>query len=198
MNQLARSSLNESALSPTQARRKRQLLRAARRLAQDNGAKAVTIAAVAERARTTRVTVYHYFANRDQLLTAVAMDWGAELIRRIMRTPLQGATVAEQVRQRFEQLLRRFWSEPKLVDAVVATFVSDEPDIAAATERYHTLIRLYLSSAVQDPDFEYGEEVERAIGHLFLSVLLGLCTGWLELEMAVADLTGGLRLILQN
>ena len=198
MNHEARSSLSESALSPTQARRKRQLLRAARRLAQDRGSKAVTIAAVAERARTTRVTVYHYFANKDHILAEMATQWGTELIRRIMRTPLRGSTVIEQIGYRFEELLRRFSSEPRLVDAVVSTFVADEPDTARATARFHGLIRRYLASAVQDADFVYGEDAERAVAHLFLSILLGLCTGWLELETAVTDLKDGLQLILRH
>ncbi|MBL1075941.1 helix-turn-helix transcriptional regulator [Nocardia sp. 2] len=66
-------------LSDSQRERRQRLLTAARELAAEGGYAAVTMHAVADRARLARATVYRYFGSKDQLLTAVGTEWAREV-----------------------------------------------------------------------------------------------------------------------
>lgn len=182
-------------LSPTQLRRRGQILKAARDLAEEGGYKAVTMASVAERAKTTRVTVYHYFSNKDHLLAEVVLLWSQDLVKHLRSDPLHGDSTPDKIARRFEQLVRLMWREPKLVDSVLASFVSTESGTLEATERLHGLVSIYLTSALEDHELDDYRDVERIIGHLFFSVLLHLCTGRFQLEEAVSDLKVGIHII---
>lgn len=186
---------NAAQLSPTQLKRKSQILKAARELAEGGGYKAVTMASVAEKAKTTRVTVYHYFANKDHLLAEVVLLWSCELVERLRAEPLDGTDTPEKIAYRFEQLVRLMWREPKLVESVLASFVSAESGTMEATEKLYGLINIYLSSALNDQQIEAFNAVERTIGHLFFSVLLNLCTRRMELDEALEDLKVGIGII---
>lgn len=72
---------------PVDLSKDRDILAAGRELLFENGPQAVTMEAVARRAGVAKPTLYRRYANRDELLAAVALNESVSIARRFCVTP---------------------------------------------------------------------------------------------------------------
>lgn len=89
------------------------------------GLKRVSVEDVARKAGVARITIYRRFANRDELLLAVAMREGQRLFERVDAAIDPAAPVADQVAEGFAVLFQAVRNHP-----LVKRTLSTEPELA--------------------------------------------------------------------
>lgn len=96
------------------------------------GLKGVTIEDVAKRTGVARITIYRRFANKDDLLAAVALREGQRLFERVDAAIDATATTTEQLVEGFAAMFNAVRQHP-----VVKRIVTAEPDVAASMLSSH-------------------------------------------------------------
>ena len=84
------------------ARKRQAIVKAARQMFTMDGYEATTIAKVAQRAGVAVGTVYLYFQNKNDLLSAVKSDWESEVLRSLWRSDLADLPFHLKVRPMME------------------------------------------------------------------------------------------------
>ncbi|MFW0790519.1 TetR/AcrR family transcriptional regulator [Gordonia sp. CPCC 205333] len=87
---------NSTATNPTAAdaaRRRADIVAAARRLAIVGGYEGVTIRSVANEARTTPVTIYRYFGSKSGLLSVLMVEWADATVARLSASAQSSPTI---------------------------------------------------------------------------------------------------------
>jgi AcrR family transcriptional regulator len=118
--------------------RPRALMASAFRLLTRCGYRRIRVEDVAEDAGVSKATVYHYFANKDDLLTQTVAKRMAEKHAAIEeRLALAGGTASD----RLQLFLREFWTMSLTAQAalwqrlLVSEIVTEAPDVFAAWAR---------------------------------------------------------------
>ena len=130
--------------------RPRALMTSAMKLLLERGYGRVSLAAVANDAGVSKATIYHYFSNKDDLLTQSLALRMAEKHGAIEQ---QIATAGGSASERLRTFLREFWNQSTTPQAgfwqqMLATeIVTDAPDVFATwvrglVERWRTVERL--------------------------------------------------------
>jgi AcrR family transcriptional regulator len=96
------------------------------------GLKGVTIEDVAKRVGVARITIYRRFANKDDLLAAVALREGQRLFGRVEAALGATASTEEQLVEGFSVMLHAVRNHP-----IVKRIVDAEPDVAASLLASH-------------------------------------------------------------
>ncbi len=185
-------------LSPAQVARRVRIRDAARRLASDGGYAAVTIDAVATRARVARATVYRYFMSKDHLLAEVSVAWGAEIVQVLVADPPRGARVGVRVGEVFARVIEIASQDRKLAASVLEAATSSDPAVSGDDQQRQLagLVGAYLDIAVGDEDLPDRDTVGTILGHVLLSVLLQLTSGRVTAARAAADVRAAAALVI--
>jgi AcrR family transcriptional regulator len=130
--------------------RPRALMASAMKLVTRRGYRRVRLTDVANDAGVSKATIYHYFANKDDLLTQTVASRMAEKHAAIER---ELATAGGPASNRLRLFLRRFWELSLTLQAglwqrlLVSEIVTEAPDVFAAwarglLQRWRTVERL--------------------------------------------------------
>jgi len=102
-----------------------RILDAAYRELLDFGVRRVSVDNIAKRAEIARITIYRRFANRDDLLAAVAMREGRRIFDRVDAAIADEAIIEDQLVEGFAAIFHAVRSHP-----LVKRTLASEPDIA--------------------------------------------------------------------
>lgn len=119
-------------------------------IVEEDGAEAVTLAAVAKRAGLSRTTLYGYFASRDDLIVAVCEDAVVTWCDTIIRSMTAETDPERQLRQYVEAQLE------------------------AAADTRHELAMLLLQSGVSAQGYERIRDAHAPLRQALLDTLVGM------------------------
>jgi AcrR family transcriptional regulator len=123
-------------LTPAQRQRRVRILEAGADLLAVREYEHIQMRDVAERADVALGTLYRYFASKEHVFSAVAVQWAASLRHQIGRHPLNGETNAERLYDVFQRAVRAFQRRPQFYRVVMMMQVSTDP---FARENYEQL-----------------------------------------------------------
>jgi AcrR family transcriptional regulator len=149
--------------------RPRSLMASALKLIPRRGYRRITLEEIAEDAGVSKATIYHYFTNKDDLLTqAVA----ARMAARTQQIELTLAAAGGTATDRLKTFLRQFWEMSLTLQAglwqrlLVSEIVTEAPDVFAAwarglIQRWRLVERL-IEEGQQRGEFHRGVDAEVA------------------------------------
>jgi AcrR family transcriptional regulator len=149
--------------------RRRSLMASALKLLPRRGYRRITLEEIAEDAGVSKATIYHYFTNKDDLLTqAVAARMAARTQEMEMRLAAAGGTATG----RLKTFLHQFWAMSLTLQAglwqrlLVSEIVTEAPDVFAAwvrglIQRWHLVERL-IQEGQQQGEFRRDVDAEIA------------------------------------
>lgn len=142
--------ITEPTVAAHRAAQRARLMSAAFEIVVDDGAEAVTLAAVAKRAGLSRSSLYGYFASRDDLIVAVCEDAVVTWCDTIIRSMTAEANPEGQLREYVEAQL------------------------GAAADTRHELAMLLLQSGVSAEGFERIRDAHAPLRKALLDTLVGM------------------------
>ncbi|MFI6425581.1 TetR/AcrR family transcriptional regulator [Promicromonospora sp. NPDC050880] len=141
----------------TAAATRRALVRAAAELLDEGGPDAVTLRAVGARAGVSRGAPYGHFANKEHLLTQLAIDaWGAlaDQVRKLRDD--EGSTPAERLERALLALIEVGRRRPHRYALMFST-PADDAESSAAASRLEDEFLTIVADVVGEPDaLRYG------------------------------------------
>jgi AcrR family transcriptional regulator len=132
------------------AENRRRILAAARRLANDRGAPALTMQAVASAAGVGKATIFHRFGDRDGLVRALLDDYMTELQDGFLHGPPPlgpGASAGQRLEAFMSELVRRTVDNLGVALIGESLTTSDPPPVYGA-------LRLHVSLLIGEIDAE--------------------------------------------
>jgi AcrR family transcriptional regulator len=114
-------------LTPAQRERRARILGAGAELLAVREYEHIQMRDVAERADVALGTLYRYFASKEHVFSAVAVQWAASLRHQIGRHPLKGGTNAERLYDVFQRAVRAFQRRPQFYRVIMMMQVSTDP-----------------------------------------------------------------------
>ena len=185
-------------LSATQEKRRRQVIQAARSLANEGGYEAVSIDAVCVRANVARGTVYSYFGSKDHLLGQVLVNWVDECSAELRRDPPAGASTLDRIVETFRRVLDGVLREQKLFRAIFQALSSTEPAVVQLQGRLALATAEYLQGVLVSHSEIDAEPLCMILGHVFASLLVGVTCGRVQPETVMNDLIVTVRVVLAS
>jgi AcrR family transcriptional regulator len=122
-------------LTPVQQQRRARILQAGADLLAVREYDHIQMRDVAERADVALGTLYRYFASKEHVFSAVAVQWAESLRRQIGRHPLQGGTNAERLYDVFQRAVRAFQRQPQFYRVIMMMQASADPFAREFSER---------------------------------------------------------------
>ncbi len=188
----------ERRLGTAQVERRDRLLAAAAGLASEGGYSAVTMRAVADRARIGLATVYRYFSSKDHLIAEVHAARGARVARELQKSPPVGQNAEERVVRVCERLIAIVCQDLNISAAGVMALTSGDP-AASSSEQWQTMVvGPCMETAFGEEDVGDRAEVCEIFGHLVFAVMVGLTTGQHDRRSALALLASAARRLLSR
>jgi AcrR family transcriptional regulator len=186
-------------LTKSQAARRKRVIDAALELGAKGGYDAVQMRDVATRADVALGTIYRYFSSKDHLLAEALVEWVAELGRRVNQRPPAGDSVADRVGDVLRRATRAMELEPLLSGAVVTALISADPQAARCQREVGTVMGEIMATAFP-PDFDprQRDDIIRALGHVWLSSLVGWVNRWFGIDQAGDELEVATHLLLDH
>jgi len=136
-------SFNKSHFSPVRAKRREKILDAAEKLFVADGVRATTMEGLAASAEMSKVTVYGYFIDKDEVFSAVS-DRVATRMERVFLDQIEGEGDVSQ------RIAKALISKHKLVHELVRESAHAKELFAAKNttnaERFHRLDQLMIAS----------------------------------------------------
>jgi AcrR family transcriptional regulator len=148
-------------LTPDQRERRARILEAGAGLLAVREYEHVQMRDVAERADVALGTVYRYFASKEHLFSAVAVQWAASLRHQIGRHPLEGGTNAERLYDVFQRAVRAFQLQPQFYRVIMMMQVSTDPFARENIERLSAGTLEVFGSALHGLPSEVGDGIVR-------------------------------------
>jgi TetR/AcrR family transcriptional regulator, cholesterol catabolism regulator len=122
-------------LTPAQQQRRARILQAGADLLAGREYDHIQMRDVAERADVALGTLYRYFASKEHVFSAVAVQWAESLRHQIGRHPLQGGTNAERLYDVFQRAVRAFQLRPQFYRVIMMMQASADPFAREYNER---------------------------------------------------------------
>jgi AcrR family transcriptional regulator len=122
-------------LTPAQQQRRARILQAGADLLAGREYDHIQMRDVAERADVALGTLYRYFASKEHVFSAVAVQWAESLRYQIGRHPLQGGTNAERLYDVFQRAVRAFQLRPQFYRVIMMMQASADPFAREYNER---------------------------------------------------------------
>lgn len=186
-------------LTKSQAARRQRVIEAAMELGAEGGYDAVQMRDVAQRANVALGTIYRYFVGKDHLLAAALVEWALDLERRVSQRPPRGETIADRLADVLRRATRAMEREPRLSAAVVTALSRPDPQVAECQEEVSRIMfRIQSVAFPADFDPELRSRVNRALGHVWFSSLVGWVNGWVGIGEAGDELASAIHLILDQ
>jgi len=177
--------------------RRSRAIAAARAIASERGYDAVTMREVAEKAGIARASLYRYFSSKDHLLVEVSLEFSAEILKEVQAYPPKGETLADHVAYPFVLMLESVAREPKLLDATLRAYFSNDPEVRSLAAQLRTFGGLYVSAGL-GTEIPRAAELARVLDPLSLAMAVGIGSGHITLKEAVDDFRSAVRLLVRE
>lgn len=161
-----------------------RLLEATARLAQEGGYEAVTMQKIASLAGFSRITVYKYFANRDEALAEIAIRWGVDTLNVLGNTGMN-MPAGDRAYRRLSAVIRQAQQKPRLINAVLQALVSGGDKW---NELNFDTVRRYLGFHTEATVTPNLPQIVRSFGYILHILLLSTCAGTMTVQDALSDL----------
>lgn len=186
-------------LTTSQLKRRERVISAALELAAEGGYEAVQMRDVSAKAKVALGTIYRYFSSKDHLLAAALVEWAADLEEMLIESPPVGESTAERVSQILRTATLMMEENPLLSSAVVAALSTNDPRVVECQyELDKTMGRINARVFPADFDPALRARITRALGHVYLSSLIGWVNGWFCLSVAADELESAAHLMLDQ
>ncbi len=187
----------ETALARSQAARRRRVLDAALRLAEQGGFDAVQMRDVATEANVALGTVYRYFTSKERLLLEAMAEQIEALAARLEARPPVGATSAERVLDVLTRATVALQRQPEVTAAMVRASGAAAPDEADVVRRVGESMTAIITSAMHEgAPTPRDLAAARVLQQVWLSALVGWVGGVDDASRVVADLAAAVHLLL--
>ena len=188
----------ETALARSQAARRRRVLDAALRLAEQGGFDAVQMRDVATEANVALGTVYRYFTSKERLLLEAMVEQIETLAGRVESRPPIGATPAARVLDVLTRANASLQRHPEVTAAMVRAFGAAAPEEADVVRRVSDSMTAIITGAMHDTvPTPRDLAAARVLMQVWLSSLVGWVGGVDDAPRVVADLSVAARLLLE-
>lgn len=187
----------ETALARSQAARRRRVLDAALRLAEQGGFDAVQMRDVATEANVALGTVYRYFTSKERLLLEAMVEQIDTLAARVESRPPVGSTSASRVLDVLTRANASLQRHPEVTAAMVRAFGAAAPDEADVVRRVSDSMTAIITGAMHEGIPSPRDlAAARVLQQVWLSSLVGWVGGVDEAPRVVADLAVAAQLLL--
>jgi len=150
-----------------QLERRERIIRAAIELLEVREYDKVQIRDVAEQANTALATVYRYFASKEQLYAAAAVQWSAHFFERIEVTGDDGATDEERLRKILLRTVRALQRWPQFIRALMILNTSSDENVRAYLNEYHSHYNDMVAMCLHDLTPGTAADVLMVIGSVY-------------------------------
>ena len=183
-------------LSVSQNARRQRIMEAAVHLGLTGGYEAVQMRDVANRADVALGTVYRYFSSKDHLLASAFLVWLNNLEQILANEPSVAPTAQLRTKETMDRALRLTGKEPRLVEAVLASLASSDPDASKCQQQVSRSIQSIIASAIGREEFEDPDRRAKVVSHVWFSSLVGWINGWSDLQNVRAEIHNAVELVL--
>ncbi len=187
-----------SALSKSQAERRRRVIGAAIDLGAGGGYDAVQMRDLSARSDVALGTIYRYYSSKDHVLAEALVEWVEDLEGQIARRPPAGATTADRMVDILRRATRAMEREPKLSEAVITALAAADPKVIECQRVVGTTMARIQDRAFSD-DFEAETRagIVRMLGWIWYAALVGWVNGWSGIGKVGDELELAARLLIE-
>jgi AcrR family transcriptional regulator len=188
----------ETALARSQAARRRRVLDAALRLADQGGFDAVQMRDVATEANVALGTVYRYFTSKERLLLEAMVEQIETLATRVESRPPVGETASARVLDVLTRANASLQRHPEVTAAMVRAFGAAAPEEADVVRRVSDSMTAIITGAMHHAVPSPRDlAAARVLMQVWLSSLVGWVGGVDDATRVVADLEVAAQLLLE-
>jgi len=150
-----------------QLERRERIIRAAIELLEVREYDKVQIRDVAEQADTALATVYRYFASKEQLYAAAAVQWSADFFERIQVRGDDGGTDEERLRRILRRTVRALERWPQFIRALMILARSSDESVRAYLDEYQSHYNNMVAMCLRDLTPATAADVLMVIGSVY-------------------------------
>lgn len=191
---VADRSYDVAGLTDTQLERRRSILDAASRQAEEGGYAGVHIRAVASEAGVALGTLYKYFESKDHLLAALLVDWVSDTEVAILAHPSTADTAEGRLLDMIGHALGVMSARPEATRAVVTALYGPSTAVAVCQSNISATMGRILAQAFDSTaDPLWCSTAIRSIEHVWFSAMLSWANGWIEPDQVRAEIAAAVR-----
>ena len=187
-----------TALSKSQAERRRRVIGAAIDLGAGGGYDAVQMRDLSARSDVALGTIYRYYSSKDHVLAEALVEWVQDLEGQIARRPPTGATTADRMVDILRRATRAMEREPKLSEAVITALAAADPKVIECQRVVGTTMARIQDRAFSDDfDADTRAGIVRMLGWIWYAALVGWVNGWSGIGKVGDELELAARLLIE-
>lgn len=187
-----------TALSRSQAARRRRVIAAAVELGATGGYDAVQMRDMSARSDVALGTIYRYYSSKDHVLAEALVEWVADLEGQIALRPPDGTTTADRMVEILRRATRAMERRPQLSEAVITALSASDPKVILCQHRVGiTMARIQDKAFSDDFDGATRAGIVRMLGWIWYAALVGWVNGWSGIGKVGDELELAARLLIE-
>ena len=187
-----------TALSKSQAERRRRVIGAAIALGAGGGYDAVQMRDLSARSDVALGTIYRYYSSKDHVLAEALVEWVEDLEGQIARRPPTGESTADRMVDILRRATRAMEREPKLSEAVITALAAADPKVIDCQRVVGTTMARIQDRAFSDDfDADTRAGIVRMLGWIWYAALVGWVNGWSGIGKVGDELELAARLLIE-
>ena len=185
-------------LSSAQLARRDRIVETASALLEQHAYDDIQMRDVAEHAEVALGTVYRYFASKEHLFACVLLSWAASMGAGISRSPLRGASVAEQLQDVYGRAIAAFERRPEFYRLFVVVESTTDPFARALHAEFVTATSGQMRAPLARLDPADADAVAQVIGSVLATSLRTWALGQMTIAAVRANVSTAIRLVFSD